>query len=248
MENKKRTMLSEQDLDFITHAVFADSTNKIMRSAIQNDPAFRQAILSDDNLFAAAIQNHSLYPGVSLNLFFEILLRHSVKEMKKETHTLERTAFNRRIPVFDLEQTLEFLDNDGILDYLTWLLSSFTTAAERLDLNKLMNYGSKVTGEELFEINRKIGDACLFILGIFPEHVTPNYYSLFNRYALFGQHGMNSADDYEWLGRQSYLLAAKEKIARTQQLDKTLHLLSENLTLAKNPLNYLSQHYLPLAK
>jgi hypothetical protein len=250
MANKKLiNALPESDLDFIIATVIPDAKNKAeIKSAIRDDPKFRASLIGDDKLFKRVTDKNSLVIAFSPGLLFEILLRRSVKEMRESVYTVERTI-SQKIPVFDIKETLNFLDEDGVLDYLILLLLSFISRdivmQGDLNLDKLIESGDKPTGNKTFEVYQRIGDVCLFTLGIHPEFVIFDQYSfIFGKTLPVTGEITRTVSDYEWLGKKFYHLAAEQKIARTKRLSEILELFSENFYLAKKPLNYLSEHFM----
>ncbi len=243
------TDFKERDLDFVVETVAPNAKyKKEIKKAICEDEGFRTSIINSDKLFERIVGNKQIIVKISPGLLFEVLLRRSVKEMKESVYTVERTI-SQRIPVFDAKETLAFLDEDGVLDYLVGLLASFVSyqkqTATDIDIETLLKLGNETTGNQLFEIQKRIADTCLFILGIFPEYVIYDYYYLFfnKRIPITGEL-TRTMGDYEMLGQEFYRLAAKHEKARANNLDKTLELFSQNLYRAKKPLNYLSAHFI----
>ncbi|MFH1423513.1 MAG: hypothetical protein ABIG29_00965 [Candidatus Nealsonbacteria bacterium] len=245
--------LSARDLDFLVETVSPNARNKKrIGTAIREDRRFRTKILGNDLVFERIAQNRQLVVGISPVLLFEVLLRRSVKEMRENVYTVERT-FSQKIPVFDTKETLELLDKDGVLDYLIGLLVSFVshqrqTAAD-IDIENLLKLGNETVGDQHFEVCKRIADICLFTLGVFPEYVMYDYYYLFfNKKIPVRGELTRTMGDYEMLGQEFYGLAAKHEIARTNDLDRVLGLLSQKFHLAKKPLNYMSEHFIVKAK
>jgi len=104
-----------------------------------------------------------------------------------------------------------------------------------------------VVGEEFrLGLYKRIADTCLFMLGIFPEHVdTTHRYPLSGeiRPDIFGKPRI-SASDYASHGQKFYRLAADHQTAVQVQLSDTFHTLSEKFFHAKKPLNFITEHYL----
>jgi len=244
--------LTERDLDFIVQTISPENKNKNqLKRFIESDSDFRKSALADENLFRKIINNNHLFLEISPLLFFEVLLRGTIKELSEATHTVERTI-SLRIPVFDVKETLEFLTKEEVFDYLTYLLTSFASkrkkkTASDVDIDNLIKLGKKSVGPMRFSIYKRIADVCLFILGIFPEYLAYDYYYLFfDKKPPIKGGPIRSIADYETLGQEFYSLAAKQDIAKEKGWEEALLLLSENFYLAKKPLNFVSEHYLAI--
>lgn len=197
-------------------------------------------------------QKQPLNLQISPLLFFEVLLRRAVKEMEGANHTVERTAF-QRIPVFDVNETMALLEEEEIICYLVQLLASFVRSESQtltdIDIDRLTKLGEEAVGNEerSFFVQKRIADVCLFVLGVFPEHLMLDYVYLFTKKEppLIGEIRRNTGD-YEALGQRFYALAAEHRLARIQGLRTVLQLLAENFYLAKKPLNFMSERYLAI--
>jgi hypothetical protein len=237
--------LPETDLDFIVNKVAPEIKNKsAIKLAIRGDPKFRKALLADDRLFESMTKKDASFISASPRLVFEVLLRRSIKEMNQLSYTTEES-----IPIFDAEKAMDFLENEEIVEYLIMLLSSFIAgnivSKNDLDLDELIELGKNATADKAFEIYQRIGDVCLFTLGVYPESIKfGRYYFLFNQLPPMTLASIKTVGDYEWLGKEFYHLAAAHKLAQEKKLNDTLELLSENIYLAKKPLNYLSANFL----
>ncbi|MFH1036470.1 MAG: hypothetical protein V1756_00165 [Patescibacteria group bacterium] len=253
VKNIRPASLKECDLDFVVETVSPQAKNKEeIKTAIREDKGFRVSIIGNDALFERIVHNRQLIMGISPALLFEVLLRRSIKEMRKSVYTIERSV-SQRIPVFDTKEALAFLDEEDVFDYLVTLLVSFVShqkqTATDLDIENLLKLSRKTTGHQRFDICKRIADICLFILGVFPEYVMYDYYYLFfNKKIPISGELTRTTGDYEMLGQEFYGLAAKHETAKADDLDKTLELFSQKFYLAKKPLNYLSEHFITSAK
>jgi len=250
-ENALWQPLTEKDIDFLVGQAVPESGNKErMKLCIKEDPTFRERLIGDKKVLDSVRKKTSLSPNISPQLYFEILLRGAIREMEENTHTVERSA-TQRIPVFDLKETIEFMQEEYAVNYLAHLLSSFVATGKEtpkdIDIDFLLSLGKNAEDQTRYLIYKRIADICLFILGIFPKHVMYDYYYLFFKKPLPIAVGpRRSLSEYEWLGREFYRLASKEKAAKAENLDELLQTFSEKFNLAKKPLNFLSEHYLAL--
>jgi hypothetical protein len=117
-------------------------------------------------------------------------------------------------------------------------------------VDSLVRYAQLLEEEQRFGIYRRIGDACLFLAGIFPEYIKAR-----QRYPQSGlprlrlrSSLLHSLEDYEAYGRTFYRLATRYSSARAQGLHDVLALLSEHFVLAEKPLAFLAERYLSLRK
>lgn len=248
-KNLRITGLKECDLDFLIETIAPIATNKEeIKAAIREDENFKTSVLDSEAVFAHIANNRRLLVGISPALLFEILLRRSVKEIRENVYTVERTI-SQRIPVFDTKETLDFLNEEGVFDYLVELLVSFASqrkqTATDFDIEKLLKLGSETIDDQRFEIYKRIADICLFILGVFPAYVMYDYdYLFFNKKIPIRGELTRTVGDYEILGQEFYRLAAKQETARANDLGQTLELFSQKFYLAKKPLNYMSEHFI----
>lgn len=246
-----QTPLPAQDLDFIAQKVAPDfKDKKQLKQLIIEDPAFRKGLTANPELFKLLTGKNPLSLGVSPALFFEVLLRQTVKDLEASTHTVERSAY-QRIPVFDANEVLELLKEDDIFYYLVRLLAAFVRCeqgtVEDIDIDRLVQLSKTADKTQHFLISKRIADICLFILGVFPEYLMRDYVFLFFRKKppLSGELRRNLSD-YETLGREFYSLASEQEDAKTDGSRDVLRALSANLVLAEKPLNHLSDRYLAI--
>ena len=147
-------MLKEKDLDFVLEAILPKAKDKEgMKVAIREDPQFRDSFMNNDLLFEQLVNSNRVVVGISPMLLFEVLLRRSIKEMEENTHTVER-SISQRIPVFDIKETLGFLDEDGVFDYLVDMLASFVFCRKKttndIDIDNLIKLGNEIEKEYRF--------------------------------------------------------------------------------------------------
>ena len=110
-----------------------------------------------------------------------------------------------------------------------------------------MSFCEVVDDEYRLGFYKRIGDICLFILGLFPDYAEHDY-----RYPFSGQarpripgKARISPEEYEKKGREFYKLAAEHLSAKNQELSEVFWALHANFRKAKKPLNFMAVHYLP---
>lgn len=227
------------------------------------DEAWLDDALDSDDLFERLTGEPESLMQVSPWLFFDVLLRRARRDLEAEAFTTERRA-RQKIVLFDTEQAADLLDKPLIRDYLAALLASFTRVASLtvrvnvgrgvwrryrtndLDVEGLMRYAEALDASQRFEAYRRIGDVCLFLTSMFPEHIESQYRYPVSRQVRPGMKGrlLQSREDYERHGRAFYQLAAEHERAEVGGLDEVLATLSSHFVLAEKPLAFLAGRYL----
>jgi hypothetical protein len=187
--------------------------------------------------------------------------------MEQESYTVERRHL-QKVVLFDADRVVELLEQRGIVNYLAAMLASFTRIqsvsipirvrpglwrrlrVNDLNVDSLVRYAGLLEEEQRFGIYQRIGDACLFLAGVFPEYIETQ-----QRYPQSGQPRfrlksslVQSLEDYEAYGQTFYRLAAKHEVAQIGARDRVLSLLSKQFILAEKPLAFLAERYLSLRK
>lgn len=159
---------------------------------------------------------------------------------------------------------MELLNKEPILVYLAEMLSSFTRIESYaisfrkgkgvwrkirfndLDIFSLMSFCEVVEYEYRVGFYKRIGDICLFILGLFPDYAEHDY-----RYPFSGQVRPQipgkiriSPEEYDKKGREFYKLAAEHLSTKEQELSEVFWALHVSFQKAKKPLNFIAEHYL----
>jgi len=205
--------------------------------------------------------DEEVFLKISPALYFEILLRKTLKELERTSHTTEKIG-GEQVPVFDTKAVIELLARETVLEYLADMLASFTrtqsyTVPVRvrkgvwrkirfsdMDVDSLSRLCQAASQEQRFGFYKRIADVCLFILGIFPEYAQFDYrYPLSGEVRLKIRLGRRGMQEYEEEGRIFYRLAAEHESARMLELSRVFWLLHENFNAARKPLNFISQHY-----
>jgi hypothetical protein len=170
--------------------------------------------------------------------------------------------------LFDANRVVDLLARPAVCDYLATMLASFTRIhsmtipirvrpriwrrlrVNDLDVDSLLHYAQILDEEHRFWAHQRIADACLFLTGIFPEHLEAQSrrpHTSQPRPRLRSSL-LQSLEDYESYGQAFYRLAAGHKTARLQGLNEVFTILSEQFVLAEKPLNFLTERYLSLRK
>ena len=260
--------LKRRDLLFMIETLMPGRDDRErLADLVQEDEGFIEAMLDDDRLFQRLMAEEEILLLVSPWLFFAVLLRRAKRDLEQETFTVERRS-RRKVPIFDADQVIRLLEQEPLRDYLAGMLASFTRVesvtvpvrvrkgvwrryrTNDLDVEGLMRYCQALDEEFHFEPYKRIADACLFLTGMFSEHIEVQYRYPLSRQLRPRTRGQicKSREDYEAYGRAFYRLAAEHERARIEGLDDVLVTLSENFILAEKPLAFLADRYLRFAR
>ncbi len=259
-----RPPLSRGDLAFLLEAneVPPEECDRMGRR-LARDPGYRRALVDNEEIFERALQDTDGLVDISPALLFEILLHKVRADLRELCFTVEQ-AGGMSVPVFDSEEVLDLLEDELVMAYLVGMLASFVQPAAStveqqgkgrvtrrlrysdLDLHSLLRLAEGASGAQRLTVYRRVADACLFMLGIYPEFVVSNhrYPSGELRPLLAGSGRRFSPEEYEARGRQFYRLAAEHRSARGRRLADVLWSLHAGFSWALKPLNFLSANYL----
>lgn len=264
----RRPRLTDADLRFLVQTVATQRRDyDRVIDLIRDKPDIIDRMLDDDNLFRRLTADDESLVKVSPWLMFTVLLRHAARDLAHERFTIERLGATERIPVFDSQRVAALLQDGTVRDYLADLLASFvrtdsTTVYYRsgrryrrrtfsdMDIDDMIALASNVADEFRFPFYRRIGDICLFITGVFPEHVVVGHGTsnpLAPTGSRWGRRGRTLAD-YQLEAERFYRLAASHRAARDSGLGPVMSDLADNFSLARKPLNYITDRYIRLHK
>ena len=260
----KNLQLSERDLDFLVESVSPEARDKgRLKQIIREDRDIRNSYVGDEKVFRRLRDEEESFLKISPFLFFEILLRKASRDLERTSYTVERSK-SMKIPIFDTQEVVEFLNREDLFFYLADMLSSFTRVEnyaipiriregiwERvrfsdLDILSLIRFSQFVEDEYRLGFYKRIADICLFIMGIFPDYAERDY-----RYPFSGQVRPHvrgklriSPEDYAEEGQKFYKLAAEHPTAREVHLEGVFRALHRDFQKAQKPLNFIADHYL----
>ena len=257
---------SERDLDFVVEHVAPNSADPdSLKGLLVEDQQFRAAMLGDQTLLERVQSDDEVFLCISPALYFEILLRHSYKELETAAYTEEREG-RMSIPVFDTPAVLEFMEGPGVVEYLASMMASFTrvhsyTVPVRvrrgirrrirysdMDVDSLVKFAADADPEQRFGFYKRIADVCLFLSGVFPDsaqsrgggaHPPPQT----SRWRM-----RRTIEDYEREGRIFYGLAQEHPAARALELSQVFATLKQNFTAARKPLTFVATRFLHARK
>ncbi len=255
--------LTAADAAFVIETSGLASPAQVELQRLSVDETYRGELLRADALFRRLLNSDGVLSRVSPRLFFEVMLRRAVKELGRQVHVFERSR-GKSIPVFSADDVVRLVSNPSVLYYLADMLASFTrveshtarvfvrrgvmrkTRYSDLDVRSLVKLAQQTEEQARLPLYKRAGDACLLILGIFPD-----FPATAHRYAASGalrpfveRRGRLSVEEYEAVGARMYGLAAKHPAARKLGIDEPLARLRDGMIDAQRPLNFISEHYL----
>ncbi|MEW6771425.1 MAG: hypothetical protein AB1330_08555 [Bacillota bacterium] len=256
--------LTPNDIDFLVRTVATrrrdyDNITEIVR----DKPDLLEIMLDDPKLFQRVMNEEEAFLKISPYLLFEILLRQARRELQARTYTYEKTAINKKIPVFDGLQVGDLLASSAVRTYLAEMLASFTRthtatvyyrAGSRfyrrrysdMSVDDLYDLAQVVDAEYRFPLHKRIGDVCLFLTAIFPDYIEQALRYPFTRAprpVLFSRK-QRDLEDYIEEGRKCYRLAAEDRKVSRPELRAVLQTLAESFPLARKPLMHIADRYL----
>lgn len=256
--------LPESDLAFVVRTVVKRrSDHDRIVELVRDKPDFLDTMLDDDALFQRVVEDREALLQVSPFLLFTILLRRARRDLEQSIFTVEVGSAGR-LPVFDAREAARLLADPELLHYLAELLASFlrnrtvTFYVRRgrslvrqsfsdLDIDDLMTMSGLVPDEQRFHIYRRIADLCLFLTGIFPEHLVLGTSPSRPRPGGGGK-SPRRLEEVEEIGREYYGKVAQEGEAELLGLAVILRRLADQFTLARKPLNLIAQRYIPFQR
>lgn len=257
-------VLSENDVRFVVETVATERSDyDHIIGLVRDKPDFLEAMLNDKKLLRRVIGEQDILLRISPRLMFDILVRAALRDMEKQPYTLERVGTEERIPVFDSQEVLDLMRDRQLRGYLSDTLVSFTKTESTtvyfktrhgfrrrtysdMDLDDMVHLAGLVDEEARLPFYKRIGDICLFITGIFPEHVSARYpVGLGTRPRVAGSRP-RPLEDYEGYARRFYRLAAERAAGEASALESTLATLADHFGLARKPLNFISERYIKL--
>ena len=255
--------LTQRDALYLVDTLVPGSGDRVHTAdLIRGDEHVIGAMLDEERLFRRLMEGEDVMLNVSPWLLFMVLLRRTRRELELQAFTVERRN-RQKVLLFDTGQVIGVLARDEVLGYLATTLASFTRnrivavpvwrgevarwyRTSDLNVVGLVRHCEALPEEARFDSYRRIGDVCLFLTGMFPEHIEAQY-----RYAASGgvrpqtkARILNRLEDYESHGRAFYELAAEHEMARAGEVDTVLRVLSENFVLAEKALAFLANRHL----
>ena len=255
-----RPSFHERDIIFMVETLLPQhsDTEQLVQRA-RHDEDFLDNLVASERLFERIMAEDSVALRITPKLFFSVLLGRARKDLEVVAYTVE-TRSSQIIPVFDTPKVVELLSDRSVRRYLSEVLASFTRIQSftwrvrvrnrvwykrrfsDLDVDSLIRLCGSLDEDSRFPMYRRIGDVCLFMAGMFPEHVLHQGHA--EARAVVARAARRNLEEYERDGKRFYRLAAKHEAAKKMGLSEVLRTLAERFTLAEKPLTFLSQRYL----
>ena len=246
-------------------------------AGLRGDPDALLRLLEHPGLFAAVTGTgqSQVSPGwavpASPFLVFAVFVQRAAAELASMDYVLEPTGLRQRVPVFDAPALREFVAEPARRLFLTELLASFTRVASghyqvraggrvrtrrysELDPVRLAGLLDAVPAAEQPGVYRRLGDAALFLTGVFPSYVTARAFGPFDAARLLRAarlpgpererlSGVPAIDLLEHLGARWYRAAFELAPVRTARLTLVGDV-AGRFRQARRVLNHLADRYL----
>ena len=162
-------------------------------SWLRGDPETLLRLLEHPGVFRAVLGAEDAARGwavpASPFLVFAAFVQQAAAELASVDHVPERTGLRQRVPLFDAPALRDFLSDPARRLFLTELLASFTRVASgryrvrvggrmrtrrfsELDPVRLAGLLDAVPPAERPGVYRRLGDATLFLTGVFPDYAS----------------------------------------------------------------------------
>ena len=213
-----RVQFTAADVDFIAANLSRKTGDAECVTRLLSDPESRDAILDDESLFRAVLENRGCLT-ISSHLYFYILVR----------HVLRRSGIEDRV----------------VADYVAEILSEYSNIertkyrapGQPEPLNyffEMMMALQRADDRNNFELRAHIGNYALFITGVFPDRIRVRA----------EKRGFPDLRYFEGLGQASFLAASDHRLAQRYDLAAVLGTLGERFRTARQALNDLSERLL----
>ncbi|MDQ4028490.1 MAG: hypothetical protein M3214_10650 [Actinomycetota bacterium] len=273
--------LTDGDLRMLAEAADAPATNlDDAVSYLRSRPDQIQRHMADpgmyDRLFSAT--GGEVFVGASPFLTFAVLVERAARDLGRAPFVMEWTATRSRVPLFDAGELGGFLESSSHRLFLAELLASYTHTVSgviwrrdvrrwrahrfsELDPVRLAALLEVVPEEEHSGVYRRLGDAALFLSGVFPDYTDRWVSSPLNHERLgrtgawdvsSGERSMFSSRGHEReglqfleeLGRRWYRLALRTASAPHTYGMRVVASVGDRFTHARRVLNFIADRYL----
>jgi hypothetical protein len=213
-----RVQFTAADIDFIVSNLERKTGDVDCVTRLLSDPDSRDAILDDERLFRALLENRGCLT-VSSHFYFYILVR----------NVLKRTGIEDRV----------------VADYIAEILSEYSNI-ERTQCRvhgqpEPLNYFFEMLlalqrGDDRnnFELRAHIGNHALFITGMFPDRIRVRA----------EKRGFPDFRYFEGVGQSSFRIASDHRLAERYELAAVFDTLADRFSTARLALNDLSERLL----
>jgi hypothetical protein len=215
-----RIQFTADDVQFITDTLARKQGDRSVLVDLLADADTRDAILDDEKLFAALLEQRGCL-RVSNRLYFFVIVRNVLRRAGIEDREVADYMAELLAEFSDFEQTrCRIPGQDNPLDYFFEMLAALKNADDRTS----------------FYIRAHIGNHSLFLSGVFPQRI---------RYRA-EKRGFPDLRYYEALGQSSFRIASDHRLASQYDLAPIYATLSERFQLARQALNDMSERLVSL--
>ena len=226
-----RVQFTAADIDFIVRFLGRKTGDAECVTQLLADPDSRDAILDDEALLRALLEQRGCL-AVSSHLYFYILVRHALRRGGLDDRVVADYVAEILSEYSNIERThCRVAGQPEPLNYFFEMLLALQRADDR---------GS-------FELRAHIGSHALFITGVFPGRIRVRA----------EKRGFPNLRYFEGIGQASFRMAGDHRLAQRYELAGVFDTLAERFQTARAALNDLSErllswdddrHALPLLK
>ncbi|MFT5242068.1 MAG: hypothetical protein ACI9X0_003057 [Kiritimatiellia bacterium] len=219
---KCRETLSAADVAFILEATGNDANASVGLQALLCDEAERDHVLDDPALMHALL-NQPGYLDISTQLFFYLVVRHSLRESSIDDRDVADYVASMLTAFASADRMLRPLPHkDFATEWSVDLLSAIADARE----------------EDAFLLRTHLANYTLFMTGLFPERIAHRR----------ERRAAPSVDYYESMGQMSFKDASQCRLAAEFELRRVFEILAEWFRNVRVALNNMSRQILFLAE
>ena len=213
-----RVQFTAADIDFIVANLGRKTGGADCVTRLLSDPDGRDAILDDEGLFRALLENRGCLM-VSSHFYFYILVRNVLRKTGIEDRTVADYIAEILAEFSNIERTqCRVQGQPEPLNYFFEMLLALQRADDRNN----------------FELRAHIGNHALFITGVFPDRIRVRT----------EKRGFPDLRYFEGVGQASFRIASDHRLAERYDLAPIFDTLAERFTTARQALNDLSERLL----
>ena len=244
-------------------------------SWLRGDPETLLRLLEHPGVFRAVLGAEDAARGwavpASPFLVFAAFVQQAAAELASVDHVPERTGLRQRVPLFDAPALRDFLGDPARRLFLAELLASFTRVASgryrvrvggrlrtrrfsELDPVRLAGLLDAVPQAEWPGVYRRLGDATLFLTGVFPDYASTHALGPLDAGRLLRAARLPSSQQerlasspamelWEYLGARWYRAARDLAPAETARV-VVVGDVADRFRQARRVLNHLADRYL----
>jgi hypothetical protein len=211
-----RVQFTAADIDFIVANLGRKTGDAECVTKLLADPDTRDAILDDDDLFRAVLENRGCLT-ISSHFYFYVLVRKALCRAGLVDRVVADYVAEILAEFSNIERTQCRVAGQP-LDYFFEMLMALQRADDRNN----------------FELRAHIGNHALFITGVFPDRIRVRA----------EKRGFPDLRYFEGLGQSSFRVASDHRLAARYELEAVFDTLGERFTTARQALNDLSERLL----